>query len=343
MIETFKKSDNHEFVQSLGKERDTEPGQPVFQGCHRVQNVRTNGTYLNDGTREPEPPPGALIFEPPPRDLFPAEWIYPTPAYKKIFIRTSFGGAAGSTPLGQAYLENWNTLRPDLFTNPDGTLSYFRIKYRVWGICPIVNPWMLNQPFLDTYEDYEIFQRPLRVHDYKPEAWLLWEHLLPVTQTITRNRFGGIPLNSVPVENAGQPAPNGIWKIDRIITWYGIWNRAAANTSPRAIASVPFVANGVYQEFDSIRGLNRRARLNWHEPNYTLANPSSPVIISNPFLNPGDNGSTVFGSAITPPELYSVAYGVCAVMLTYERWPTFGPIEIQHLEYSKISQVRDDA
>lgn len=242
---------------------------------------------------------------------------------------------------------SFETLRPDLFP------GIFRVVFRVWGIAPLTNPWVLP----DSYEFFRltnaqgVSSAPFSVFDVNPWFTLAWGHFLahnyPLFPFLMDSnpplRETDLVLNAWGTEaemTAMGSEPNGLYEIDRTITWYG---RFAGFTAERDVRMLrPGYGAGVEEHAGFEPGGFARSPFGWVEPNYELRNPANPVPIPAPsapeFDYPEDDGVTLFGTRPDTAKYRTI--GLFVGMKPLEGVSVAGPLEILHHKRDLVQPLR---
>lgn len=238
----------------------------------------------------------------------------------------------------------FENLRPDLIP------GIFRFQVRVWGVCPLINPWISprSEQFFGLTTSGGVNSQPFSVLDVNFAFTMNWPHFLPIAYPLANFVSGSPPLESRGLflnmyddasNGASAPEPKGLFEIDRIITWYGSFAGFTQNVSPDFL--LPNYGRGVVSSA-LFGGAVSRSSLEWTEPNYTLRNPAHPVSVpaaaSSEFVHPLDDGSHLFG---TRPDT--------SIWRTIGLFVAFGPLvpvssagqlTVQHLKRNSLGPLR---
>lgn len=247
------------------------------------------------GAAMPIPPAGVAVVNAPASDSI----FYPSGYQSLIVLGSEFKSDVVRMGLPITFNPSQppseTNLRPDLIRNPDNSIGFFKMTWRVWGIAPLTNPWFTPQTF--TYQISSQNSATTSIDRLNLALIINWDQLTPINWPARPDLTEPciIANASSDLISAAPGEPGGFFNFDRQIVCYGKWTgffglapqllQRFGTTSPR------FIVN-------STSGGNffRRAEVGM-EMNYAQVNPANPASVTlTTGDDPLDNGLTLFGS-----------------------------------------------
>lgn len=285
-----------DFKRSLNRDRVSVGGSNLVDGFHRLLTPQLFAAfperYAGDPAT-PTPPSGGSFFDYDNRNGNTFFLRFPEDYHQILMNQATASG--GFNNIGTVV--SWTDIKPETILS-GGQPAWFKISYRVWGLCPLFCPQASHERrmvYLGNSGDqqYPPVQAPnAELVDTNARFYLVSiRHLSFFTDPITGASIQGFPLNFTLNQERD---PTGLWEIDRVVT-------AFAKYDGRSGGGFQFFyqpdLNGWRQETSENSPGSIFRGVVWHEPNGTLFNPVSPYVVRpGPGVDPNDNGATLFGT-----------------------------------------------